>query len=208
MSGDTTTNYPLCFACRYYDRLSALLYLALFQPTMMCALLYLPILQPTIRSALSALAPTDYPLWCLCRYSNRLSALPTIHSGVSAVTPTDYPLYRLSILLSMALLWRYSNRLSALLSLPLIQSTIRSTDYPLCSFCRYSNQLFALPTFLAAASPLRFGFRLNDDFVARFLRLNAFYCIHCSLSGCLSVYLSLVLALFLPVAVSVSLPTE
>jgi hypothetical protein len=53
---DTTTNPPLCFACRYSTRLSA-------------ALLCLSILQPTIQS-------TNHPLFSLWRYSNRLSNPP------------------------------------------------------------------------------------------------------------------------------------
>jgi hypothetical protein len=67
ISRDTTTEYPLCSTFRYYNRLSALLCLAILQPTIPCALLYLLILQPSIQS-------TDYPLLYVWRYYKRLSS--------------------------------------------------------------------------------------------------------------------------------------
>jgi hypothetical protein len=67
ISRDTTTEYPLCSTFRYYNRLSALLCLAILQPTIPCALLYLLILQPSNQS-------TDYPLLYVWRYYKRLSS--------------------------------------------------------------------------------------------------------------------------------------
>jgi hypothetical protein len=66
LSSDTTTDSPLCFACRNTNRLSA-------------ALLYLSILQLTIHC-------TDYTFFSLWCYSNRLSNLSTIRSDVSCVS--------------------------------------------------------------------------------------------------------------------------
>jgi hypothetical protein len=54
LSGDTPTDHPL-FACRYYNRPSALLYLS--------------IVQLTIRSALSSDITNDYPLYSACRHA-------------------------------------------------------------------------------------------------------------------------------------------
>jgi hypothetical protein len=73
----------------------------------MCSTYSLAILFTTdyIRSALPGDIPTGYPpLYSACRYSNRLSTLPTIRSTLFGATPTDYPIYRLSALLSLALL--------------------------------------------------------------------------------------------------------
>jgi hypothetical protein len=174
---DIPTDYPpLYSACPYYDlsilhltirsalsaatpadyiiyRLSALLYLAMLQPTMLCALLF---------STLSSDTTSDYLLCFACRYSNRLSATLlclstlqlTIRSALSGVTPTDHPLDSLR---------RYSNRPSVVifwvyrittdfpipLCLPSLQPTIhsaprqrrhrfgaRQSDYPLSSVWR------------------------------------------------------------------------
>jgi hypothetical protein len=99
LSSDTITDSPLCFACRYSNRLSV-------------ALPCLSILHLTIRS-------TVFPLCSLWLYFNRLYTLTTIRSILSGVTltdyavwcttlsgdtPTDYPLYRRSDLLSLELL--------------------------------------------------------------------------------------------------------
>jgi hypothetical protein len=124
-----STEYPLYCLFRYSNRLCCVLCstllcsaipqptLACLQPTMLCALLCsamlcLAILQPTLRSVLPVDITTDYPpLYSACRYCNRLSALlspvllhPTIRSAFSGATPTDYPIYRLSAVLSLALL--------------------------------------------------------------------------------------------------------
>jgi hypothetical protein len=100
MSGVTTTDYPLCSTCLYYNRLSALpiihstLSSYVLQPNIPCSLLCLLILQKTIQS-------TD------CRYYNRLPALlclailqPTFRSAplylliLQATTQsTDYSLW-------------------------------------------------------------------------------------------------------------------
>jgi hypothetical protein len=50
---------------------------------------------------------------------------------------------------------------------------------------------------IAAPFPFRFHFRLNDGFVAGFLRLNAFDCIHCSLTRSLFLTTPLWCLLFL-----------
>ncbi len=107
LSGATPPDYPIY-------RLSALLSLALLQPTMLCALFY---------STLFSDTTTDSPL---C-FANRLSAALlcllilqlTIHSALSGVTPTDYPLCSLSLL----------------------QPTTQSTAYPLYCLLRYFNRL-------------------------------------------------------------------
>jgi hypothetical protein len=52
---DSETDYTLSSTCRYYNRLSALLWMAILYPTILCALLCLLILQPAIQS-------TDYLL--------------------------------------------------------------------------------------------------------------------------------------------------
>jgi hypothetical protein len=171
LSSYTTTDSPLCFACRYSNRLSA-------------ALLCLSIPQLTIRSALSGDTPTDYPLYqrdsllslaslqptIICAllylaipYYNQLSSVlclpifrPTIRRSTLPVDiTTDYLLYRLSAVLSLAILqptvccalsvWRYNNREYGLLCLSiLVQPTIRSAlsvdttiDYPLYDYLLY-----------------------------------------------------------------------
>jgi hypothetical protein len=64
LSGGTPTNYSIY-------RLSALLSLALLQPTVMWALLYPAILHLTLRSASSVDIPTDsLPFYSACRYCN------------------------------------------------------------------------------------------------------------------------------------------
>jgi hypothetical protein len=98
LSGDTTTDYPLCFVSRYYNRLSALLSLAILQSTIRSALSGdTPTAHP-IFSTLSGETPANYPLCFAWRYCHRLLQL-TIRS-------TDYPL---------SSLWRYYNRLSYVL---------------------------------------------------------------------------------------------
>jgi hypothetical protein len=83
LPGDATHAYSLYYACRYYNRLSALptvrsaLSSDILQPTICCALLYLATLHSTIRFTM----PVDCPL-------SRLSALPsdikqpTVHYSV------------------------------------------------------------------------------------------------------------------------------
>jgi hypothetical protein len=119
---EITTDYPLY-------RLSALLSLA--------------VLQPTILS-------TDYPLCCLWRYSNQLCCVlysiqryynrefgllclpilvqPTIRSALSVDATIDYPLYPA---------YRYYNRLSALPTISYTLSGFTPIDHLLHSVCQH-----------------------------------------------------------------------
>jgi hypothetical protein len=104
LSCDTTTDCPLYSTlsfdstgsihltdCRYCNRLSALLCLAILQPTIRSTLLCLLILQPTIRSALSRDKPT-------IRYAlSSDTATDYLHcSTLSVDSTTDNPLCSLS----------------------------------------------------------------------------------------------------------------
>jgi hypothetical protein len=102
---DIPTDCPCCSLRHDSNRLSAVLSLTLLQSTFSCALLCLAILQPTLFCTLPADIRTDYlSLYSACPCYSWLSTLPTIRSTISGGTPTDYPIYRLSTLLSQALL--------------------------------------------------------------------------------------------------------
>jgi hypothetical protein len=137
-------------ACRYSNRLSA-------------ALLCLSILQLTIFSALSGGTLIDDPLCSLWRYSNRLSHVhcsvwrcynqlssvlclpifqPTIRRSTLPVDiTTDYLLYRLSSLLSLAVL--QSTIYSAVLGLSILKPNFVSTLFH-CVCRHYNRPLSAL----------------------------------------------------------------
>jgi hypothetical protein len=174
----------------YSDRLFAVLSLTLLQPTFSRALLCLAILQPTLFCTLSADITTDYPsLYSACRYCSWLSTLPTIRSTLSGGTLTDYPIYRLSALLSLALLQPTMMNdfvYPAILQPPLRSADSRrstlpvgiSTAYPLCSLWRYSNRLSNLPTVRSAVSCAT----LTDYAVCSLLRYsNRLSRVHCSI---------------------------
>jgi hypothetical protein len=126
-SGDTTTEYPLNFACRYYNRLSAVF----------CLL----ILQSTIRSILPVDFTTDYALCSLLLYSDRPSAVTFLvyryynrlsyvfYSTLSAITTTDYPLYSKTATAS------FRSEIDRLIRSALSGDT--TTDYPLYFSARY-----------------------------------------------------------------------
>jgi hypothetical protein len=127
LSGETPANCPLYSACRYNNRLSAQVFLAIHQPNIrMC-------------STLSGKTTTDSPLCFACRYSNRLFAAVLCLSILQLTNrSTDCPLFSL---------WRYFNRLYTLTTIRSILSGVTLTDYDVyttLSIQRYYNQLSAL----------------------------------------------------------------
>jgi hypothetical protein len=135
-----STDYPFCSLRCYSNCLSALptIHSALVcviptdYPLYRLSTLLSPLLlQPTVHSVLSAVTPidypmcttlsgdtpTDYPRCFACQYYNK----PTINSPLAVDITTDYSLYRLSALLSLAIL--QPTILHALLCLARLQQT-------------------------------------------------------------------------------------
>jgi hypothetical protein len=117
------------FASRYYNRLSALLFLAIYYNRLsavlysvwryynrLSALLYLSILLPTSRS-------TKLPLCSVWRYCTPDYPMCSILPGAAT---SDYLIIRLSALICMAIL--QTTICCALLCLAVLQATIQSTD--------------------------------------------------------------------------------
>jgi hypothetical protein len=180
------------------------------QPTI-SALLYLAIFQPAIRrSTLPVDIPTDYPL---CR----LSALLSLALLPLTIQSTDYPLcclWRYSNRLCCVLnsIQQYYNRLSSLLCLSILQPTLRrstlpvdiTTDYPICSLwrtltdypiyrlCALLSLALLQPTMMCALlcstlssdattnSPLSFAWRYSNRLSAALLCLSILQLTICS----------------------------